>query len=190
MTEIINDRYELIEVERLVPHPQNPNQGDLEVIDESIEVNGFYGAVTVRPHPTEFDRFEILAGEHRWRSVAARGGSHVPCIVVIADDVTAARVMLVDNEAARHATYDGQKLTDLLDSLGSIEGTGFQLADLADFEEERQIQEANEREIVESAAPAVFGLLVLCDSERDQEDLARELVGRDYEVKKAAVPQP
>jgi hypothetical protein len=40
---LLNQKYEeAVLISTLIPHPQNPNKGDVSAISESIEANGFY----------------------------------------------------------------------------------------------------------------------------------------------------
>lgn len=181
---ILNRDYRLIPVDRLIPHPANFNRGDLDIISESVQFNGFFGAVTVRNHPTEFASWEILAGEHRWRAAVAEGAPEVPCIIVDADDhVLAARILAVDNESAKRSSYDPVKLTDLLGFIGSTEGTAFDLAALEDFEEERAAAEPVEPEKHEPE----YGVIVVCDDEAQQRELYDELKARGLQTRVATI---
>lgn len=192
----INQGYRDIPVRHLIPHPHNPNRGDLDAIGESVDVNGFYGAVTVRDHPSEENRYEILAGEHRWRTAIDRGAATVPCIIVEADDVAAARILLADNETAKRSTYDPDAITQVLRELGSVEGTGFDLAGLAEFEDERAAR-ADEA-AAEAGLPEgddvpfehfvrEYGVVVYCDDEPHQQRVYEELRAAGHRVRVASI---
>ncbi|WP_139806694.1 hypothetical protein [Deinococcus hopiensis] len=58
---ILNGMAVLVPVSDLKPHPRNPNVGNVDVIAESIKVNGFYGALVVQKS-TGY----ILKGNHTW----------------------------------------------------------------------------------------------------------------------------
>lgn len=137
VTGLINDqRYEVVPIDLLEPHPANPNVGDRAAIAESIAVSGFYGSTLVRELSP--GRYQILAGEHRWRELIEAGSTEIPVIIVEAeDDVKALRILLADNETARRARYKPDVLAQVLSSLGSLEGTGFELDALQKLEEER-----------------------------------------------------
>lgn len=185
---IRNREYREIPANLLHPHPYNPNRGDMDAIAESVKVNGFYGAVTVRDHPEHPGEFEILAGEHRWRTAVDEAGDPtvlVPCIIADYDDVGAARVLLADNETAKRSTYDPDTLTHILQTLGSTEGTGFTLADLADYEDERAAQER-------AAAPEPqfereYGVVVYCDDESHQQEVYEKLRADGLRVRVASI---
>lgn len=187
MLNIVKQDYRLIPAKLLRPHPHNPNRGDREAIAESIEVNGFYGAVLVRKHPTNEGEFEILAGEHRMTEAvsAAEGDLEVgiPCIIAEYDDVGAARVLLADNETAKRSTYDADELTHVLHSLGTLEGTGFTLAELGEFEDERQRNEPKEpEEFVRE-----YGVVIYCDDEQHQQEIYEKLRAEGLRVRVASI---
>lgn len=193
MLNVINREYREIPADLLHPHPHNPNRGDMAAIGESVEVNGFYGAVTVRDHPTIDGEYEILAGEHRWRTAIAESGDPavpVPCIVTEPeDDVHAARILLADNETAKRSTYDADELTQVLRFVGSVEGTGFDLAGLADFEDERQRNEPDPSDGDEDEASFVreYGVVVYADDEEHQQTIYEKLRAEGLRVRVASI---
>lgn len=125
---VANERVELVAVETLIPHPRNPNQGDVGAIAQSILAHGFIGAVIA-----QISTRHILAGEHSWLAAAQTGMSHIPTVWVDIDDRKALSFLLAHNRTRDRAAYDHAKLYDLLaelrDELGSsddFEGaTGF-----------------------------------------------------------------
>ena len=121
--EIINQEYELVPVGALRPHPRTPRKGDTVAIAESICANGFYGAVVVQKS-TGF----ILAGNHRLKAAIDTGADEVPVIWVEADDEQALRILLADNRTNDLAGYDEKVLAEVLKSLESFEGTGYDQA--------------------------------------------------------------
>lgn len=123
----IEQEYELVALggdeDVIKPHPQNPNQGDDDVVEESIDVNGWYGAV-IAQRSTGY----ILAGHSRHRTALKKGAKEIPVIWKDVDDETALKILLVDNESARKAEMDEAKLEELLAGLDTLDGTGFSLA--------------------------------------------------------------
>jgi ParB-like nuclease domain len=138
ITLLADQTYAEVDIDLLDPHPLNPNRGDGAAIAESIATNSFYGAVTVRRSPGAEGRYQILAGEHRWRELTKQGALTVPVIVQHdCNDVRAARIMLADNETARRATREPDAVARVLASLESLIGTGFDLESLALLEASR-----------------------------------------------------
>lgn len=115
-------------IEGLVHHPNNPRQGDVGAIHQSIEANGFYGAVIVQKSTQH-----VLAGNHRLEAARASGAKTLPVIEVDVDDPTALRIMLADNRTSDLASNDEEALAALLEELatdGGLEGSGYDGDDL------------------------------------------------------------
>lgn len=119
--------YELVPIDSLEPHPDNPNVGDDEALEESIGTTGFYGALICQR-----SRRRILVGHTRWRADTAAGATTIPVIWVDCDDVRARKIMLGDNEYARRATTDQDllalNLQAILDEGADLVGTGYDAA--------------------------------------------------------------
>lgn len=126
---IATQKYARKPISDLTPHPRNPRQGDIGAIHQSIEANGFYGAIIVQKS-TGY----VLAGNHRLQAAAHANATHVPVIEVDCDDQTALRILLADNRSNDLATYDDESLvavlTDLIASPEGLTGTGFDGDDL------------------------------------------------------------
>jgi ParB-like chromosome segregation protein Spo0J len=125
-----NQNIEQVSPEKLIVHPENPRTGDIGVIVQSIEKNGWYGTI-VAQRSTNY----VLAGNHRLLAAHALNLPTVPVYWVDVDDTTARRIMLADNRASDIATYDDAALADLLrlvqEDDGTLYGTGFDEDDLA-----------------------------------------------------------
>ncbi len=121
----IDQEYEIVEIggdfDVIREHPQNPNVGDDEVVDESIGVNGWYGVVTVQKS-TGY----ILAGNTRYRVAMARGMKALPVTWKDVSDEEALRIMLADNQTARRANPDEEKISAILQGLPDLAGTGYE----------------------------------------------------------------
>lgn len=121
--------FELVSVDQLTPHPENPRIGDVDVLAGSIQENGFYGAVVVQKS-TGY----VLAGNHRLKAARNRGIESIPVAWVDVDDDRARRILLADNRTGDLGTYDDDQLADLLKTLAdteaSLRGTGYTPEDL------------------------------------------------------------
>lgn len=185
--EFLDQDYQMVPVAALRPHPFNPNRGDEDALAASVDESGFYGAVTVRPHPDEADAFQILAGEHRWRLAARRGAAEMPAIVLTeCDDVKAVRILLADNEVARRGSYERDSLDKALDFLGDVRGTGFDnvLAAAGAAHDEEAAEEASSGDEAysddgtdEPEYAQEWGILVMADSELEQQSIFEDLAG-------------
>lgn len=115
--------YRIAELSELREHPENPRQGDVGAIVTSVEANGFYGALIVQKSTSY-----VLAGNHRLKALRAQGAKRVPIIERDVDDRTAMRILLGDNRTADLATYDEDKLLELLLKAAdedNLVGTGY-----------------------------------------------------------------
>jgi ParB/Sulfiredoxin domain len=111
-------------IDSIQPHPRNYNNGDLDAIGESIEVNGMY-----RPLYVQTSTGYILAGNHTWHACKALGATDVPVLYLDVDDTTAFRIMVADNRVAALAEPDNALLLELLDELAAtdtLHGTGYE----------------------------------------------------------------
>ena len=88
-------------LDQLDPNPFQPrstmDQGALDELAQSIRARGILQPLLVRPHPTEPGRFQIIAGERRWRAAGSAGLHEVPTLVRELADTDAAAVALVEN---------------------------------------------------------------------------------------------
>ncbi|OLE54183.1 MAG: hypothetical protein AUG51_09330 [Acidobacteria bacterium 13_1_20CM_3_53_8] len=170
-------------------HPKNPRQGDVGAICESLDANGFYGAILVQKS-SEL----IIAGEHRHKSMKAKGARKIPVLVIDVDDEKALDIMLADNATADQADYDRARLPELLAEIherrGSLEGTGFtseRLQELLDDlnHQEKEREQGKQGEDKEKSAPNLdpgadrykeqYGVIVVCKSGAEQERVYNSL---------------
>jgi ParB family transcriptional regulator, chromosome partitioning protein len=86
----------LIPIEDIAPNPRQPRQdiGDLTELVASIRENGILEPVLVRPAN---GRFQIIAGERRYRAALEVGIVDLPCIVREATDAEVMELALVEN---------------------------------------------------------------------------------------------
>ncbi len=71
----------------------------LEELAESIRSQGILSPISVRPVPGggSAQRYEIIAGERRWRAAQIAGLSEIPVIVRNVNDEQAAAIALIEN---------------------------------------------------------------------------------------------
>jgi len=75
-----------IRVDRVAPAPegqarQDFNEERLQALAESLKRSGVREPIIVTPHGAEPGRFQIVAGERRWRAAQLAGLQEIPCIV-------------------------------------------------------------------------------------------------------------
>ncbi|MFN8059462.1 MAG: ParB/RepB/Spo0J family partition protein [Vicinamibacterales bacterium] len=87
-----------VDLDLLTPNPQQPRQqfddAKLEELAQSIRTNGLIQPIVVRRRGT---RFEIIAGERRWRAAQRAGVMRVPVVVHEVPDDKLLQVALIEN---------------------------------------------------------------------------------------------
>jgi len=87
-----------VPIEHVSQNPRNPrrqfDEAELQDLASSVSQHGIVQPVVVRPVG---DRFEIIAGERRWRAAQLAGLSEIPVIVRDVDDRTALEIAIVED---------------------------------------------------------------------------------------------
>lgn len=170
-------------IDSVSQHPDNPRNGDIDKIIESIRVNGFLVPITVHPQTRH-----IISGNHRWQALHALGATEVPVVWFEGDDEAALRFLIGDNATNDAAMNDPAQLARLL---GQLQETDMGLAGTAISPDEYQalLMDLSQTEIPDGGGfgqPAPLGLyqvVVEFDNEDDMHDLAAELIERDLNVR-------
>lgn len=118
-------------VNSLKEFPDNPRVSNLEPIKISIEKHGQYRPLTVNKNTNE-----ILTGNHTWLAMKELGIQQCDVMFVDVDEITAKKIVLVDNRANELATYDKEIMVDLLSEfmeLGKLLGTGYSADEVDDI---------------------------------------------------------
>ena len=161
-------------VDKPIPWPGNPRRGDVNLIAQSIEVNGFYQPIVVQKR-TGY----VIAGNHRLAAARQIKMAEIPVVVLDVDDEQARRMVLVDNRAADKATYDADALVDLLGQfdLDDLEGTGWTEDEVDDLLTPDALSDEPEPEpeADEQMGGLEFRVVVDCQSEQDQAQLIETL---------------
>ncbi|WP_133580922.1 nucleoid occlusion protein [Aureibacillus halotolerans] len=188
-----NEEVRQIPVESIVPNQFQPRTVfiDEKIIElaQTIHTHGIIQPIVVRPMAD--DRFEIIAGERRWRAVSKLGWTEVPAIVKTFDDKQTASVALIENlqreeltviEEARayQRLLELHELTQeaLAQRLGKGQSTIANKLRLLKLPS--SIQEALlAKEITERHARAMIGL----KNEENQLKLLQEIIEKQLNVK-------
>ncbi|WP_417409430.1 ParB/RepB/Spo0J family partition protein [Hoeflea sp.] len=111
-----------VPIEHVRRNPRNPRRTfdptDLEDLSNSIRQHGIVQPVMVRGAGD--DRFEIIAGERRWRAAQMAGLVEIPVIVRDVDDRTALEIAIVENvqRADLNALEEAQGYEQLIAQYG------------------------------------------------------------------------
>jgi ParB family chromosome partitioning protein len=117
----------------LTPNPNNPRKTfDDEALADltaSIKERGVVQPLIVRPVAGSADRYEIIAGERRWRASQRAGLHDVPVIVREANDKESLEIAIIENvqRADLNAMEEARGYQQLMDLYGY---TQQQLADV------------------------------------------------------------
>ncbi|HZZ70908.1 MAG TPA: ParB/RepB/Spo0J family partition protein [Pirellulales bacterium] len=127
------DRLEQLPIQSIDPHPDNVRDDDQAGIDEmipSIQQSGIVQPIVVRQ--SRGGRFQIVAGERRWRAARAAGESTIPAIVRVLNDADTLVQMLIENLQRRdlNAIQTARMLERLCQPL-EAGGAGKSLTDTA-----------------------------------------------------------
>lgn len=104
----------LDEIKRL---PRNPNVGDRESLDASLDRFGWFQGIVIADGV-------IVAGNHRVEAARARGVTHLPGYDLTGFDLSAADRMgmaLADNYTNRAGRNDPERLADALVKIGTVD---------------------------------------------------------------------
>jgi ParB family chromosome partitioning protein len=90
-----------VPIEFLRPNPRNPrrafSEAELADLASSIKQHGVIQPLVVRPVKGTNDRFEIIAGERRWRASQTAGLHEVPIVPVDVNDSDALQLAIIEN---------------------------------------------------------------------------------------------
>lgn len=177
---VVSQQFEIVPIDSVRPHPQNPRTGDTAIIRDSIEVNGWYGAIVVQ-ESTGY----ILAGNHRYKAALQNGATMIPSIRIAVTDDEAVRIMLADNRASDVATYDDKLLSSILEELSiaplGLQGTGFDENTLEELLREISNDDADQSAPDQSnELEDRFEIVVSCPSEETQRTLLERLIEEGF----------
>ncbi|MDA8050375.1 MAG: ParB/RepB/Spo0J family partition protein [Rhodospirillales bacterium] len=87
---------------------------------ESVRARGILQPILARPHPAHPSRYQIIAGERRWRAAAAAGLAEVPSLVRPLADADALAAALVENLQRQdlNAIEEAEGYQRLIDEFG------------------------------------------------------------------------
>ena len=99
----------LLDVNELCPNPLQPRKNfdseELRSLSQSIKKYGLIQPISVKkleplphPFPKTSAKYEIIAGERRWRASMLAGLTHIPCTVFDTDRSGSAMMALIENQ--------------------------------------------------------------------------------------------
>jgi len=109
----------MVPLEDIDPNPNQPRQvvGDLTELVASVREKGVLEPILVRPRGS---RFQIIAGERRFRAATEVGLAEIPCVVRDTSDAEMMEIALVENLQRKDLTAfeEADGLRTLADNFG------------------------------------------------------------------------
>ena len=111
-----------VPIEKLIANPNQPRrtfvQNDLDDLTSSIREKGIIQPLIVRP--VDGNKYEIVAGERRWRAAQQANLHEVPVLVREFDDVEVLEVAIIENiqRADLNPVEEAAGYRQLMDSFG------------------------------------------------------------------------
>ena len=123
--ENMNNNIIMIDVDNLIPHPDNPrkNLGDLTELSDSIREQGIFQNLTVVP--AEDGKYTVIIGHRRLAAAKLAGLKKVPCAVVEMDEDTQFSTMLLENMQRSDLT-----VLEQADGIQQLQLRGFSLDEI------------------------------------------------------------
>lgn len=118
------DSVRTLPIEQVQPNPQQPRRHfspeALQELTVSIREKGILQPLIVRPEPDGSEKFQIVAGERRWRAAQAAQLHTVPVIVRELDDTEVLEVSIIENiqRADLNALEEALAYRQLMDRFG------------------------------------------------------------------------
>jgi ParB family chromosome partitioning protein len=202
-------------IEFIVRNPRNPRrsftESDLADLTSSVRAKGLLQPIVVRPLSGETNRYEIVAGERRWRASQQAGLHDVPVIIREFSDGEALEIALIENiqradlnpieeaegyqQLISHFDYTQQQLADSIGKSRSHIANTLRLLNLPqrirDYLTDGSLTAGHARALVATQAPESLAekIVKLGLSVRDAERMARES-DNDSQPKQSRKPAP
>ncbi|KXK01543.1 MAG: chromosome segregation DNA-binding protein [Acidobacteria bacterium OLB17] len=120
--EAVPGRVNELDIDLIVPNPEQPRvnftENELEELAASIRANGIVQPIVVRPAGE--GRFQIVAGERRWRAAQKAGLRKVPAAVKEVSDEKLLEIALIENIQRQQLNpiEEANAFRKLIDSIG------------------------------------------------------------------------
>lgn len=111
-------------IDLLAPNPRNPRrifgEEELEDLARSIRERGVIQPIVARPAGERSERYEIVAGERRWRAAQKAGLHDIPVVVRELDDREALEIAIIENvqRSDLNALEEAEGYQRLIDEFG------------------------------------------------------------------------
>jgi ParB family chromosome partitioning protein len=190
-------------VSALQPGPFQPRAAidpdALAALTDSIRRQGVLQPVLARPHPDQPGRYQLIAGERRWRAAQAAGLHEIPALVRALSDIEAMAAALVENlqRDDLNAIEEAQGYSRLVREFGMTqeqlsETVGKSRSHVANTLRLLHLPEPVRAQVIDGALSAGHARALLAHA--DPEGAARTVLARNLTVRQtealAAQPSP
>jgi ParB family chromosome partitioning protein len=90
-----------ISIDLIRRNPAQPrrtfDEAELRELADSLKAKGVLQAILVRPDPKEPGKYQIIAGERRWRAARMAGLTHIPAVVLDVDELALLEIGIIEN---------------------------------------------------------------------------------------------
>ena len=177
------------------PNPRNPRHdfppSELTDLAVSIKAHGLVQPLVVRPAPGgEPDRYEIIAGERRWRAAQIAGLHEVPITILEVSDRQALELAIVENVQRA----DLNPIEEALGYQALVDEFGYTQGDLAETIGKSRVHVTNTLRLLKlpegvrsevTAGRLTAGHARALVNARDPERLARRIIAKGLTVRDA-----
>ena len=174
------------------PHPEQPrrhfDEAALEELAASIAQRGVIQPLIVRPHPTDAGRYQLVAGERRWRAAQRAHLHEVPALVRTLSDRDVMALALIENLQRE----DLNPIEEARAYHRLAEGEGMTQADIARMVDKSRSHVANLQRLLSLPEPVIelvengqlsMGHARALIGANDAEGLARQAVDKQLSVR-------
>ncbi|MGJ3232739.1 MAG: ParB/RepB/Spo0J family partition protein [Oceanicaulis sp.] len=205
----------LIPIEFLAPNPDQPrktfNEDELAELAESIADKGLLQPLLVRPLPGPDERYQIVAGERRWRAAQRARLHEAPCIVRELTDRETLEIAIVENvqRSDLNPVDEARALKQLVETFGHTQedvaqAVGKSRAHVANMLrllalpkgvlgrlERGELSAGHARAVATAADPDALAERIVAEglSVRAAEKLARDAAGRPEQKRSRGAPE-
>jgi ParB family transcriptional regulator, chromosome partitioning protein len=183
-----------IGIDQIIRNPNQPrrrfDETDLQSLADSIATHGVLQPLLLRPLEDGTQRYEIVAGERRWRAAQLAGLHQVPALVRKFDDLNTLEVSIVENvqRADLNSIDEAQAYQQLIDRFGRTQqsiadSVGRSRAHIANTLRLLALPESILDDVREGRLSAGHARAIL--SSTDMQGTARTIIAKELSVRDA-----
>ncbi len=168
-------------IEDIIPYENNPRHNDnaVEYVANSIKQFGFKVPIIIDKENV------IVTGHTRLKAAEKLGMKEVP--VIMADDLTEDQIKafrIADNKVSEYSTWDNERLDLELEDINlDMSEFGFEDLDLTVIDNDPEDETTDSH----FSYKEQYGVIVMCKTEEEQEEIYNKLTEEGYECKVVAV---